>query len=164
MKKKIFAVVAILLTLGTASVFAKGKSGTTGLGAQVGYPLGGALTFKVSSVPCVFAVNISGSNSALNVGLTADWWVANPKISGTWGYFYGVGLFGDVFTGSNNFDFGFGPRALIGTNVFLINGFLEFYLQGGWQPEFWLHGADHKGGFAPNFVNFFGNLGFRFWF
>lgn len=162
--KKFLSVVAILLTLGTASVFAKGKGGTTGLGAQGGYPLGGALTFKVSSIPCVFAVNINGGNNYFNVGLTADWWVANPKISGPWGYYYGVGLFGAVYIANSSFDFGFGPRALIGTNVFLIDGFLEFYLQGGWQPELWLHGKDHNGGFGPNMLNFFGNLGFRFWF
>lgn len=155
--KKILSVLAVLFVLGTANVFAKGS---TGIGAQAGYPLGGALTFKVSSAPCVFALDFAAHNESIGIGLTADWWIANPKIEGTWGYYYGVGLYSGLGMGGNNFNATVGPRAFLGTNVFLINSFFEIYLQGGWEPTLTI-GND---GFTPNFAGFFGNLGFRFWF
>lgn len=155
--KKLFSVLAVLLVLGTTSAFAKGK--VTGIGAQGGIPTGGALTFKVSSMPCVFAVNFSSSESNTWIGATADWWVANPTISGPWCYFYGVGLYGGVNVGSNVTQIQFAPRALIGTNVYLIDGFLELYLQGGWEPMITV-----SNGFYPNFGGIFANAGFRFWF
>lgn len=157
--KKLFAVFAILLAIGTTSVFAKGKSKSIAIGAQVGYPLGGALTFKVKTVPCIFALNFYGDNN-LAVGLTADWWMANPSISGTWGYYYGLGIYGGVRVAGNDFNAAVAPRALIGTNVFLLDNFLEFYLQGGWEPTLWIKPS----GFAFDFTHFFGQLGFRFWF
>ncbi len=155
--KKILSVLAVLFVLGTANVFAKGS---TGIGAQVGYPLGGALTFKVSSLPCVFALDFNMQNEALGIGLTADWWLANPKIEGTWGYYYGVGLFGGLGVGGENFAASAGARALIGTNVFLVNNFIEIYLQGGWEPKLTIANS----GISPSFAEFFGNFGFRFWF
>ena len=154
--KKLFAVLAILLAIGTTSVFAKGKS--LAIGAQAGFPLGGALTFKVPSAPCVFAFDFSANGDAFNLGLTADWWLANPKIEGTWGYYYGVGVYGGLWGVGGNGVFAVAPRALIGTNVFLLDNFLELYLQGGWEPTFVF-----GNGFDPHFATFFGNFGFRFW-
>lgn len=153
--KKLFSVLAVLFVLGTTTVFAKGS---TGIGAQAGWPLGGALTFKVSKLPCVFAADI-GLGSVTHVGVTADWWIANPKISGAWGYYYGVGVYGGVGIGGDNVTIGVGPRALIGTNVFIMDGFLEFYLQAAWQPTLWINSG---AGFG--WLNFPVNAGFRFWF
>ncbi len=155
--KKLFAVLAILFAIGTTSVFAKGNS--FAIGAQGGYPLYGALTFKVSSVPCVFAVNFSAHNN-LVVGVTADWWTANPTISGTWGWYYGLGLYGGAVLGGNYFSAQIAPRALVGTNVFLLDNFLELYLQGGWIPTLTIS----NGGVGFDAINFFGEAGFRFWF
>lgn len=161
--KKLIAVLAVLLAIGTTSVFAKGSSKSFAIGAQVGYPLGGALTFKVPSVPCVFALDFAGSSNSFGIGLTADWWAANPTISGTWGYYYGLGLYAGLGVAGDFISVALGPRAVIGTNVFLIDRFLELYLQGGWQPTFYVNTWEN-GGFGWNFTNFFGNLGFRFWF
>ena len=159
--KKLFAVLAILLAIGTTSAFAKGKGKSIAIGAQAGYPLGGALTFKVPSVPCIFALDFSANSDVFNLGVTADWWIANPKIDGTWGYYYGVGVYGGMYgVGSDASVIAVAPRALIGTNVFLLDNFFELYLQGGWQPTF----AFYNSGMGTDFVNFFANLGFRFWF
>lgn len=149
--KKLFAVLAVLIALGTANVFAKGAK--IGLGAQGGYPLGGALTFKVPSVPCVFAVDFGGGY----IGATADWWMANPSISGSWGYFYGAG----AYVGIGGSIIAAAPRLLVGTNVFLLDGFLELYLQAAWEPTILIGGGN---GLDTNIVNIPANLGFRFWF
>lgn len=158
--KKFFSVLAVLLVLGTTTAFAKGKGKSTGIGAQVGWPLGGALTFKVSAAPCVFAVDFAGFDGAMNIGVTADWWIANPTITGPWCYYYGVGVYAGLGIGGESFACTLGPRALIGTNVYLLDRFLEFYLQAGWEPTFTIA----NNGVGPNFASFFGNFGFRFWF
>lgn len=158
MKKKLFAVLAAFVIAGTTSVFAK-----TGIGAQGGFVAGenapgGALTFKLESIPCVFAVDAM-LGSYTSVGVTADWWIANPKIEGSWGYYYGVGLAGSVNIGENSGSVGVGARALVGTNVYLLDNFLELYLQAAWQPMLWI--ADP---ITPNFFCIPVNIGFRFWF
>ena len=117
--KKLFSVLAVLFVLGTVNVFA------LGIGPQGGYTVNGspsgALTFKVDSLPCVFAVSAElGKVTA--VGVTADWWIANPKIEGTWGYFYGLGLAGSFVVTSDVGGMFFGGRALVGTNIFLLDG------------------------------------------
>ena len=78
--KKLFSVLAVLFVLGTVNVFA------LGIGAQAGYTVNGspsgAVTFKVDSLPCVFAVN-ADIGDVTTVGITADWWIANPVIEQT---------------------------------------------------------------------------------
>ena len=152
MKKKFLTVLALLAVLSTSRVFA------LGIGAQAGFPPGGSLTFKVDSLPCVFAADVYSKNNGLHLGLTADWWIANPKIEGTWGYFYGVGVGGGVTLGEP-FEFAIGPRVVIGTNVFLFDKFLELYLQAAYQPMF-CFGT----GFHPDWWGFGGAGGFRVWF
>ena len=155
--KKLLSVLAVLFVMGTTSVFAR-----TGLGLQGSLATGGStqagggVTFKLSNVPCVFAVALP-SFDPLVVGVSADWWIQNPTIQGTWGYYYGVGLAGALVVGDNSAA-SFGGRALIGTNVFIID-FLELYLQGAWQPMFTISNGAH-----PNLVNFPFDIGFRFWF
>lgn len=168
MKKRILAVIAALFVAGATGAFA-----TTGVGVQGGYIVGGsgagALTFKLSNVPAVFAVNGAFSTNSIDVGLTADWWIGNPKISGTWGYFYGVGLAANVNLANDGNaygygGFGFGPRAVLGTNVFLINGFLELYAQVAYQPMFYLYANSNNAGLTAIWVSFPINAGFRIWF
>ena len=50
-------------------------------------------------------------------------------------------------------------RALVGTNVFLLDKFLELYLQAAWQPGLYIASGIH-----PVLVSFPINAGFRFWF
>lgn len=156
MNKKIIALLLVVALASTGAVFAK-----TGLGIQGGYTVGGfgsaALTFKVDSLPCVFAADFYLGNS-FGLGLTADWWIANPKIEGTWGWYYGVGLAGTIHLG-DIFALAVGPRALVGTNVFFIDNFLEFYVQAAWQPVLSI-----VPDFGFGWKSFPINAGFRFWF
>lgn len=163
--KKLFSILAVLFVLGTANVFA------LGIGLQGGYSAGttagggGAVTFKTDKSPIVFAVTGNFGSNWMDFGITGDYWLANPKIEGTWGYYYGIGVAGGFqIRNSNNFYVGLGPRALIGTNIFLLDRKLEFYFQGAWQPTFdiFISGTKDDGpGF--NLVNFPVNVGFRFW-
>lgn len=156
--KKLFSVLAVLFVMGTTSVFA------TGLGLQGGPVIGdgvgggGAITFKLNSVPCVFAVNI-GSFNPFAIGATADWWLGNPSISGTWGWYYGVGVGGNIYLGNNAAGVGVFGRALVGTNVFLLDKFLELYINIAWQP-----GIKIDNGIYPALLSFPVDFGFRFWF
>ena len=156
MNKKIIALLLVVALASTGAVFAK-----TGLGIQGGYTVGrfggAALTFKVDSLPCVFAADFYIGDS-FGLGLTADWWIQNPKIEGTWGWYYGVGLAGSLHLG-NTIGLAVAPRALIGTNVFFIDNFLEFYLQGAWQPT-----LDILPSIGFYLVSFPINAGIRFWF
>lgn len=158
--KKLFSVLAVLFVLGTVNVFALGigPQGGTNPGGAKGT---GALTLKVDSLPCVFAIT-ADFTEPVALGVTADWWVANPKIEGTWGYFYGLGLAGSVTIGEDAGAIFAGGRALIGTNIFLLNNFIELYLQAAWQPGV----SIHNGGVTPIITRgaFPINLGLRFWF
>lgn len=159
--KKLFSVLAVLFVLGTTNVFAK-----TGVGAQFGANVAGftngqaGLTFKLETLPCVFALDLGGGQTWFNFGLTADWWMANPKIEGTWGYYYGAGVAVGAYIFDNYANVSFGPRALIGTNIFLLERFLEFYLQLAWQPTFTVG----SNGLSPNWGYLPVDFGFRFWF
>lgn len=150
--KKFVLVIAALLVLGTTSAFAKGKGKSFAIGAQAGYPLGGAVTFKISSVPCVFAADFGGGY----IGATADWWMANPTISGSWKYYYGAGVYGGIGGGV----IAVAPRLLVGTDVYVLDNFLEFYLQAAWEPTIYVGGAN---GINTAWVNIPVNAGFRFW-
>ncbi len=154
--KKLLAVLAVLFVMGTTSVFA------LGIGAQGGSNIGGAfaggagITFKLDDKPFVFAADGYFGN-VVSVGLTADMWLANPTISGGLGYFYGWGVAGSISI-ANDLGFGVGARLLAGLNFKLLDGFLEFYLQGAWQPMLYI-----LPGFDPDPWSFPIQGGFRFW-
>ena len=155
--KKLFSVLAVLFVLGTVNVFA------LGIGPQGGYNPAlkggnGALTLKVDGVPCVFAVSATFTDP-IALGITADWWIANPVIEQTWHYYYGVGLAGNMVVGSNVGSVFVGGRALVGTNVFLLNNFIELYLQAAWEPGIVIHD-----GVTPVFNYVPIDIGLRFWF
>ena len=61
MNKKIIALLLVVALASTGAVFAK-----TGVGVQGGYNFGGgagaALTFKLDSLPCVFALDLGLGN------------------------------------------------------------------------------------------------------
>lgn len=154
--KKLLSVLAVLFVMGTTRVFA------LGIGAQGGYPLGGALTFKLDNKAPVFAV-IAHFGEPTGVGITADWWIANPTLAGPIGYFYGIGAIGEMFIGNNWSYLSVGPRVVGGLNFKVLDNFFELYLQAVWQPTFNvdLNGSSGKGGF--NFAGFGFAGGFRFW-
>ena len=157
--KKLLAVLAVLFVMGTTSVFA------LGIGAQGGARVGrdtvgnGALTFKLDDKPFVFAVDGSFRSNYIGVGLTADMWLANPSISGPFGYYYGWGLAGSVGIGGDYLGFDIGARLLGGLNCKLLDGFIELYLQAAWQPTLAI-----LPGIGFDLFSFPVNGGIRFWF
>ena len=154
--KKLLAVLAVLAVMGSAKIFA------FGIGAQGGYPLGASVTFKADHLPCIFAADVS-IGSVTGFGLTADWWIANPTIEGTWGYYYGVGLGGKMYMGDGWSYLNIGPRAVLGTNVRLLNNFLELYVQAVYQPTFNINLSGESGQAGFNWAGFGAAGGFRIW-
>lgn len=161
MKKRFLALVGLLVVAGTAQLFAWGI-GVQG-GASVGGAGGAAVTFKLDESPLVFAVDASFYSNYIGIGATADYWIQNPEVMdvsfGSWKWYYGVGLAAGVGLGDNYFTFSVAPRALVGTNLFIMDNFLEFYTQLAYQPT--LSIGDY-GGFA--LINFPIVGGVRFWF
>lgn len=165
MKKRLLAALAALFIAGTSSIFA------VGIGAQGGYTIGGgaggALTFKLDDFPAVFAVDAAFGNYT-SIGVTADWWIQNPELAsgsvGSWNYFYGVGLAGSVAMSEDIFGLNLGVRAVLGTNVFLFDDFLEFYAQVAYQPTFGIALSGDYGNAGFNWLGFPVNAGFRVWF
>ena len=155
--KKLFTVLALLAVMGTAKIFA------FGIGAQGGYPLGASVTFKADNLPCIFAADVS-IGSVTGFGLTADWWIANPSIQGTWGYFYGVGLGGKMYMGDGWSYLNIGPRAVLGTNVRLLDNFLELYVQAVYMPTFNINLSGESGQAGFHWAGFGAAGGFRIWF
>lgn len=155
--KKLIAILAVLFVIGTVNVFA-----TTGIGVQGGANIGGggsaAITFKLDSIPWVFAVDGAFYSNYVALGATADMWLANPKISKVLNWYYGWGVSAGVGLG-DPLALNVGARALVGINAFLLDGVFELYLQAAWQPTLAIL---PEIGF--DLVNFPVVGGFRFWF
>lgn len=157
--KKLLAVLAVLIVMGTTSVFALGIGAQGGANVGGGVHGNGALTFKLDDKPFVFALDVNPYPNWFGVGLTADMWLANPKISGDLGYFYGWGLAGSVDLGTNYLGLNVGARLLAGLNFKLLDGFIELYVQGAWQPTLAI-----LPGIGFDLFSFPVNGGIRFWF
>jgi len=161
MNKKILTVAAVLAVFAAFNVSAAKK--VTGIGLQggwnpVGNGYGAAVTFKLSSLPCVFAADANFANNQLNaIGLTADWWLQNPKLGGMVHYFYGPGFAAAFYPPVTGFFFG--GRLVAGINAFVLDP-LEIYLQAAWEPGMYFD--SNTSGFVWN--NWPINFGFRFWF
>lgn len=132
MKAKVLGMVAALAVLGTSSVFAFGIGlQVNGNAGEVFVP-GAAVTFKVDSIPLVFAVNWFGGDNATVIGLTGDYWGVNRKLvsigSAPLNWFFGVGFFvNTVF--ADEFILNGGIRFPLGLNMFILDGFLEPFVQ-----------------------------------
>ena len=161
MNKKFLGIFAALVVLGSTGAFASAAIGLQGGYSPAGDYAGfnGALTFKLSSVPAVFAANVSMSGNELNsIALQGDWWVSNPKLAGMFHYFYGPGFAVGVYGVSSNPGLYAAFRAVGGVNLFVVKP-LELYLQAAWQP----------GVYVGNTLSWDGlcfpiQFGFRFWF
>ncbi len=138
-----------------------------GIGLQLdagfsGGKMGGgpSVTFKLDSVPLVFAVNLDITENYFTMGLTADHWIFNKQIHPEFPvqWFVGYGAFGRIGFGDIN-TFVAGARLPIGINAFFADGFFEPYLQV--APSMGIRMAP---GFRfPEWYLPF-SLGFRLWF
>ncbi|ULQ60775.1 hypothetical protein K7I13_05770 [Brucepastera parasyntrophica] len=157
MKKKIIAVVAILLCVGTVNVFAFGIGVQAGGTFGTGVGGGAALTFSFGH-PWYFAVDFGFGDNSFGVGVTGDYWFYNPTITGPLSFYIGGGIFGSVWLG-DNVAFTVGGRIPIGLDLKLAKNVIELYLQV--APGFGARIASNSGGFYWTIPV---NLGVRFWF
>lgn len=157
MNKKILIVAAAMMVACVAGVFA------FGIGIQGGYNLGVpgnvAITFKLDSVPLIFAGNFYIGDHLFALGLTGDYWILNDNIVGPLNWFIGAGA-GVTIAIPDEGDMGLwaSARVPIGLNMFLAKDFVEPYIQ--IVPALALH-------FSPSFnVDFDldANIGLRLWF
>ena len=160
--RKIALVFALLFGLASANVFALGIGIQAGPVVGSGFHSGGAVTFKLDQLPCVFAVSIP-SFDPFAIGVTADWWMENPTIKDFWKWYYGFGAAGALYVHGDDGDsgaaVGIGGRILIGTNVLLCKDVLELYAQAAWQPMLFI-----GNGIGTHFFNFPIDIGVRLWF
>jgi len=161
MNKKLVAAVFLSIVLGSSSLFAFGIGLQGGFVSPGGYG-NGAVTFKLDTMPWIFAANASFGD-AFGFGITADNWLANKKLAGPFNYYYGWGLAGSLFLTEGAQAVFVGGRALGGVNLFVLDKVLEFYLQAAWQPGVSIFIAD-KSGLDVVLLSFPANIGFRFWF
>ena len=128
LKKTVISTVMISI-ISMSGVFA------FGIGLQIdGDPYGGgygpALTFKLDTVPLVFAANIDITEKDFSFGLTGDWWIFNNTIEKSYPvkWFVGYGFFIHSGTGRAESLIA-GARLPIGVNAFFNDGFIEPYIQ-----------------------------------
>lgn len=159
MNKKILIVAALLMVVCVGGAFAWG----IGIQGGGGYPPYGslALTFKLDSVPFVFATNFT-FDSGFGIGLTGDYWFLNDNIVGPLNWFLGAG-FGVSMGFQDPFSFGLEARLPVGLNMYFLDGFIEPYIQA--VPSVRLRILPEIGKeFPKDFLGFAGNIGIRFWF
>ena len=130
MKKKIIAG-ALMLCLACGSIFAFGIGIQGGTDVANGGKTGVAVTFKLDSVPLLFAVEVP-SFDPFAIGVSGDYWILNPSIVGGSGWslnwYIAAGIFGNLFIGEE-LSFGVGARVPVGLNIFFLRKILEGYLQ-----------------------------------
>jgi hypothetical protein len=129
MNKKIGVLVALLLMFSVAGAFSFGIGLQGGGGVSGGGLGGGAVTFKLDSIPLIFAVSAYGGSNGFVIGGTADYWLDNPTIAGPFGWFYGVGAGATVGGFGDKLIFGANAHVPVGVNVMLLQEKLELYLQ-----------------------------------
>lgn len=165
MKKKIAIAIIALMVLGTSGAFAFGIGLQLNGNADDSFENRGvALTFKVDSIPLIFAVNWGFYDEVQWIGVTADYWFLNNRITSIGrnplNWFIGIGLFGNVTViEDDDTQIAFGVRVPVGLNMFIGNGFFEPFVQ--IAPSFGVRVVPSLG-----MENLFFpiSLGFRCWF
>jgi len=161
MKKKIIVMMATLMLVAATGAFAFGVGLQFNGNAGDVFEPGVALTFKVDSIPLIFAVNwVIADDTA--IGLTGDYWIVNKKLtnlgSSTLNWFIGVGFFTNMVF-ADEFVFNGGVRVPVGLNMFIADGFFEPFVQV--APSFGLEFVPSLGTTKPFFPI---SAGFRMWF
>lgn len=161
MKKKIIVLMAALLLIGTTGAFAFGIGLQFNGNAGDVFEPGAAVTFKVDSIPLIFAVNWYVGDDT-SIGLTGDYWVFNKPLTNIGNaelnWFIGIGFFTNM-TFADEFLFTGGLRVPLGLNMFLADGKFEPFLQV--APSFGIAILPALGTTTPFFPI---SAGFRIWF
>lgn len=161
MKKKLVVMMAALMLLAATGAFAFGVGLQFNGNADDMSNTGPAVTFKVDSIPLIWAVNwYIGDDTT--IGLTGDYWALNRKITNLGkaplNWFLGVGFFANMLFG-DEFVFTGGLRVPVGLNMFLADGFFEPFIMV--APSFGLEFVPSLGTDTPFFPI---SAGFRMWF
>ena len=158
--RRFACLVGTLAVLSCARVFAMGVGvqGTAVLTFHEGDG-GVAVTLKLDNIPCMFTVSVLSFHDPVAVGVRADW-IKRSTIVGPWQWYRGIGAAAELDLAPGFFKIGAGPRFTIGTDVLLVNDFLELYAQAAWQPMLFV-GTD-AGCFHPFSIPL--DIGVRFWF
>jgi hypothetical protein len=158
MNKKIGVLAALLLVFSATGAFSFGI-GLQGGGGFSGsnFNGGGAVTFKLDSLPLIFAVSAGASANGFSLGLTGDYWLDNPTITGPLGWYYVVGAGVGIGGFDGNFSLNVNAHIPLGINVFLLDNKFEAFLQV--APGFGVGIIPFGFGFS-----FDGALGFRYYF
>jgi len=121
------------------------------------------LTFKLDSIPLVFAANWYVGDTSWSMGLTGDYWALNKPLtnvgSNTMNWFLGVGFFANMNFTNDDVLFTGGMRVPFGLNMFLADGFFEPFIQV--APSFGIHFVPSLG---ADKIFFPLSAGFRMWF
>ena len=152
MKKKILLLVAILLLISTAGVFA------TAVGIQGGLDFVGSpyasnlsLSLKLDDLPMMFGIGWNFQNQ-IAIGASADWWMYHENLVGIINLYLGPGVFAGFSIGNTSTVWA-GPRLAAGLQIFPIEP-LEIFLE--LDPFLTLLPSINFG--------FQGAVGVRFWF
>jgi hypothetical protein len=164
MNKKLAVLLSVFLVAGTSSIFAFGIGLQANSNAEDVYAPGLALTFKLDTIPLVFAANWNIGDTVQTYGLTGDYWAINKPITdignSSLNWFLGLGFFLNMtFIEDEDMQSAIGLRLPLGLNMFVIDGLLEPYIM--IAPSFGVR-------FVPSLgaENLFWPMsaGFRIWF
>ncbi|NCN05965.1 MAG: hypothetical protein GW949_10085 [Spirochaetales bacterium] len=130
MKKRIVLIgLILLLTAGGTGLFAKSAIGVSA-GLPIGPGLAGSnvmLSLKIDSFPLLLGLGAQLGDSA-NIGITADYWITNPNLTGILNWYLGVGGYLGIGIDSDvQVDLGF--RIPVGLNIFILDRALELFLE-----------------------------------
>lgn len=163
MKKKLLILVAVLFVSTTTSVFAFGIGLQYNGNAGRVFTNGAAVTFKIDSIPLIFAANWVFDEDYSQFGITGDYWILNNKItnvgSASLNWFVGIGAFANFVFPDDEFVFVGGMRIPVGLNMFIGNGVFEPFVQV--APSF---GVQIVPKLATEDMFFPISIGFRVWF
>lgn len=133
MKIKVLILTAVLFVVTTVSAFSFGIGLQYNGNAGKVFTNGVALTFKVDSLPIIFATNWDFEEDYTQFGITGDYWILNNKItnvgSASLNWFIGVGAFANFSFPEDDFVFVGGLRVPVGLNMFVGKGFFEPFIQ-----------------------------------
>ncbi|MGA2976399.1 MAG: hypothetical protein ABSF77_13900 [Spirochaetia bacterium] len=158
MKKILFLVLVVLLASATGAFAAKGSGlaiggeGSLYFGGSGGMPMGAMLTLHLPKFPMMLGIGI---DSSLDIGVTADYWVARGNLASIFGWYVGVGGYLTLY--SSPFDLALGGRIPIALQAWPFGQSFEIFLEVAPAVGFSLIPT----GFDWHIQS---ALGFRFWF
>ena len=124
---------------------------------------GAACSIKLDRLPLIFSIStdLNLFNKEVILGLTSDYWLFNPYITNSFKFFIGTGINIETIICSDNFGLEVSPRAILGVNYLLFDGFFELFLQQG--VEFGIKNMFLGNNETEYKINLPIELGFRVW-